>query len=282
MRQITFALNFCRENFDKIKYAPRNYFLGLKIFFNVKNWKDYYLDCKHKIKEKFITYKLKNNLKIITRANTKDRDIFTEIFFGNEYFTNGLVLPEKAVVFDIGAHIGVFSVFIAEKAGKVFSFEPVPENFNLLKQNIELNQLQNKVFPFNFAVSDKKETKNFFLHSFNTGGNSFYRRAGKGMKKSIDVQITTLKEIFESNKLERCDLMKVDIEGGEYTLVFNLAEETLNKIKLIVIECHRFRKKSEPEELVAFLEKKGFEIKKKRKSYGMLLILAENKNNKIY
>ncbi|PIN99119.1 MAG: hypothetical protein COT90_01185 [Candidatus Diapherotrites archaeon CG10_big_fil_rev_8_21_14_0_10_31_34] len=161
MKPIRFAVCLFKETFDKIKQKLKDYFLGLNIFLTVENWKEYYFDCKNKSKEKFITYNLKSGLKIITRTKTKDRDIFAEIFFGNEYFTKDLVLSEKAVVFDVGAHIGIFSVFISQKAEKVFSFEPVLENFNLLKQNIELNKLENKVFPFNSAVSNKKEKKVF-------------------------------------------------------------------------------------------------------------------------
>ena len=225
---------------------------------------------------------MKNKLNFITRTNTKDRDIFTEVVFGNEYFAKNLVLGKKAVVFDIGAHIGAFSVFISPKAEKVFSFEPVKENYNLLLQNIKLNNLENKVFPFNSAVSSRKETKKFFLHSTNTGANSFYQRTGKGMLKSVEVQTTTLKEVFERNKIEKCDLMKIDIEGEEYDLLFNLSDELFKKIKFIVMECHRFKKEFNPEKLIGFLEKKGFEIKRKRNSFGMVLVLAENKNHNIY
>ncbi|PIN99120.1 MAG: hypothetical protein COT90_01190, partial [Candidatus Diapherotrites archaeon CG10_big_fil_rev_8_21_14_0_10_31_34] len=99
------------------------------------------------------------------------------------------------------------------------------------------------------------------------------------MLKSIEVQTTVLKEIFESNKIEKCDLMKIDIEGGEYPLLYDLEESIFSKIKLIAMECHKLdEKQNNPKKLIDFLQKKGFEIKKKRKSFGMLLILAENTN----
>ncbi len=275
-RTVVFAVNFLRETSDKIKNNARNYFLGFKIFLNVKNWKDYYFDCKKKAEKKFIVYDLKNGLKIITRSKTKDRDIFSEIFFGNEYFFNEFKLPEKAVVFDVGAHIGVFSVFVSNKAQKIFAFEPAPENFELLKKNIELNRLESKVFAFNSAVSSRKGTQKFFLYSFNSGGNSFFQLQGTGMKKSIEVLTITLKEVFEKHKIKECDLMKVDIEGEEFDLFYNMPEKTLKKIKRIVMECHPFNE-NKPEKLVEFLKQKGFKIKKQRKSFGMLLILAENK-----
>src|SRR3989344_5029290 len=66
-------------------------------------------------------------------------------------------LKDGDVFFDIGANVGFYSLLAAEiigKDGKVFSFEPLPENFKYLKKHIEINNYKN-IFPFETAISDK-------------------------------------------------------------------------------------------------------------------------------
>ena len=70
-----------------------------------------------------------------------------------------------STVLDLGAHHGYFSLLAARwvgKEGKVYAFEPAPENFQILKKNIEFNQFTN-VLPVNKAVSDTDKPMPFFL-----------------------------------------------------------------------------------------------------------------------
>ena len=61
------------------------------------------------------------------------------------------------IVIDLGAHIGVFSVYAAlYGAEKVYAYEPLKENYDLLVKNIAVNNLQDKIIPIQKAVTDKK------------------------------------------------------------------------------------------------------------------------------
>ena len=62
---------------------------------------------------------------------------------------------EEAIFFDVGANIGVYSLYAASMKAKVYSFEPEAQNYALLNRNIELNRLQNRVTAFNFALNRK-------------------------------------------------------------------------------------------------------------------------------
>lgn len=135
-------------------------------------------------------------------------------------------------------------------------YEPIPENYKLMLKNIELNNLNKKIFPFNLAVSNKKETIKMFL-SHDTTGHSTVKKE----EKYLEVQTTTIKEIFDKNKIERCDLLKIDIEGGEYEILYNLSDAYFKMINKICMEVHDIDDSANNlKNLVPFLESKGFEL----------------------
>jgi len=269
MNPFCFAFRLLRQAIVTAAIKFRNIFFAAKVVLFVKNRKDYFYDIYCKNKKGKIIYEVKDK-KYLTRAKTKDRDIFAEIVLGNEYFTNEIELNEKSVVFDVGAQAGIFSVFISDKAGKVFSFEPVPQNFELLEENIRLNVLEKKVKTFNLAVSGKKGKEKIFLSENNSGGHSVY---GKG--KFVEAQTITLKDVFEENKLEECDLLKMDVEGAEYDIFYSLEEKYVRKIKRIAMECHKIdSEKKNTAFLVKFLRTKGFKVKERKSLYNFTVILA--------
>ncbi len=271
MRPIIFAFQLIRQWIFVFSIKLRNIFFAVKVLFEVKNWKEYFKDIYFEPKEKFIIYQTKDKLQYITRPKTKDRDIFVEITLGNEYFIDEIKLAENSVVLDIGAQIGVFSVFISKKVGKIFSFEPVLGNFELLKKNIELNKLENKIKAFNFAVSAKNGKQKVFLSENNSGGHSIY---GKG--KFVEAETKNLEQIFNENKIQKCDLIKMDVEGAEYDVLYSSTEETFNKIERIVFECHEIdKKKKNPKKMIIFLESKGFKVKSKSQSNNFPVLFAE-------
>ena len=72
-------------------------------------------------------------------------------------------VQEGDVVVDVGAHIGYFSLLASERVGDegyVYSFEPVPRNYERLMRNLKVNQVEN-VKAYNLGLSDKSETLSF-------------------------------------------------------------------------------------------------------------------------
>ncbi|MBU2101092.1 FkbM family methyltransferase [Candidatus Micrarchaeota archaeon] len=270
MNPLRFIFQLFRQCLVTLAIKARNVFFALKVVLRVKNWKEYFYDIYDKNKKRKIIYELSNGTKYVTRSKTKDRDIFVEIVLGNEYFTDQIKLNKTSVVFDIGAQIGIFSVFIAGKARKIFSFEPVPENFELLEENIKLNGLEEKVKTFNLAVSSKKGKEKIFLNSNNSGGHSIF---GKG--SFIEVNSVDLKEIFEENRIEECDLLKIDVEGAEYNILYALPEKFFQRIKQIVMECHEIDLKQKNfHSMIVFLESKGFKVKYRKSLYNFPVLFA--------
>lgn len=245
----------------KIKYCFKfkDLYLAPIAVENIINWPDYFIDFLSMTRKKMIVFKMKNSLKYLVRANTWDRGVITRIHLADEYNINQLSLSPESTVIDIGAHIGIFSVFVSKKAKKIFAFEPVSENFDLLKQNIQLNNLEDKINIFNVAVSDKKETLKIYLSKINTAGHSIY----KNSDEYTYAQTVTLQEIFDKNSIEICDLLKIDTEGSEYKILFGLPQNYFKRIKRIHLEHHKIistDKRYTRDYLKRLLEDKGFNI----------------------
>jgi FkbM family methyltransferase len=134
------------------------------------------------------------------------------------------------VVLDIGANIGYYTLIAARKVGvegRVYAFEPELANFELLRKNVKLNNYRNVVLEKK-AVSNKNGTSKLYVDHTSTGGHSLTQKSNM----SIQVETVTVDSYFE--KMERIDLIKMDIEGAE-TLVIQGMSDVLNKNKHLKI-----------------------------------------------
>jgi len=248
-----------------------------KIIKRIKNFHEYFFARFNLTKKKLVMLKMRNGLNYILRAKTVDVFLFTEVALENTYLLESIEFPENATIIDLGAHIGFFSVHASNKAKKIFAFEPVPENFELLKKNIELNKLENKIIPFNLALSDKTGKEKIFLAKNHSGGHSIYgcekkdtqnefisqfiTSKGFSEKNFVEVNSITLNEVFKKNEINHCDLLKLDIEGAEYNVFYGLPDSCFNKIQRITMECHDIDKqKNNMVSLIDFLKSKGFKV----------------------
>ena len=223
--------------------------LVFKAINQIDNWGDYLGDHLN-LKRGFIIYNIKGK-RIKTRAGTTDKNIITEIVLTDKYFPEWLRLENDGVVIDLGAHIGIFSVMVNRK---VYAIEPNKENFGLLSENIKLNH--NNITPIKLAISDKngKETLWNGVHS---ARNSLTRIE---TENSEVVNTMTLKHFFDKNKIKKCDLLKIDVEGAEYKILYSTPDSIFNKIKRIVMEIHPIEGKSK-QELVEFIKSKNFDVR---------------------
>ncbi len=130
-------------------------------------------------------------------------------------------LSPAAVVVDVGANIGYYSLLAAAmvgELGKVFSFEPDPENFNLLEKNLQLN-----TFPWVNAVaaalSDSDSDGQLYLNNNNYGDHQIYDD-GSG-RSSRAIRLLQGNDYF-NDKINHIDVLKVDTQGAEYRVIKGL------------------------------------------------------------
>lgn len=138
-------------------------------------------------------------------------------------------VKEDGIVFDIGANVGLYSLLLAEKAKKVFSFEPFPRNIEYLSKIITINNLKNvTIVPC--AISDHTD-----LFAFETGDNCALGRISDAGKQPV-VAISCDAFVKKFNYLP--DLMKIDVEGAE-VLVLQGARKIISEHKpTILLSTH--------------------------------------------
>jgi len=188
--------------------------------------------------EDFRTAKFRNGLKMNVRVGTPDISILHEVLLGGAYASTERLIqqaPQPCSVIDLGANIGAFTVrcAIASSNVYVYSYEPGPQNANLLKRNVEINPfLQERVHIFQEAAAKETGTAYWQFDECNPGGSSLTLSV-----KGIAVQTRSFKEI-----LARCEypiaLVKIDIEGSEYELITSTNKETWENIPAILTEVH--------------------------------------------
>ena len=169
------------------------------------------------------------------------------------------VVEQGMNAIDVGANIGISTVVIAKKIeerGKLFSFEPVPEYFNVLEQNISSNGLEN-VKAFQIAVSSQVGKADLYENGLSSSIVS-----KEGAKKFV-VSITTIDRFLSEEKVERIDLINMDCEGSELLVLYG-AEETLqrNEVKIFCEIHHDFLRHlgQSVQDIVKYLQKLGFEV----------------------
>ena len=132
-------------------------------------------------------------------------------------------------VFDIGANSGYYTLLASRyvgRTGSVFSFEPLPHNLAILRDQIRLNGANNvTVVPA--AVSDREGTARFSPGQSPLMG----RLTATG---EIEVETVTVDGIVQGGVARAPQVMKIDVEGSE-ELVLNGASDTLQRIRPIIL-----------------------------------------------
>jgi FkbM family methyltransferase len=136
------------------------------------------------------------------------------------------------VILDIGANVGLFTLYAKDSASRIVSVEPTPSHQHLFEkiagkyENVELVKA---------ALSNKDEDINFYICNYNSTCNSLVEREGDVLK----VEGLTFNSLLKKNNLEHVDFCKIDIEGSE---MIAITEENLkpvyDKIDRMFIEVH--------------------------------------------
>lgn len=173
-----------------------------------------------------------SGLSIAYKEFTGELGNIKTVFFDED---EDLPLPEKgAVVLDVGANIGLFTLFLVHKYGRsrfseIHLFEPNPDTFERLKRNLAANGLEDLCRAHRLALSDRAGT--------------VYMEAPRGYSVlstisdagTVPVECKTLDAWRAETGPESVDLFKVDVEGHEMPLLRG-APETLRRSRHLFIE----------------------------------------------
>ncbi len=266
------VIRFYRGDFQKgepLLIRPRN---GQP--FMVSRWSDRWMTDKIIAGGQIITdnkYIIEDN--VYLRQGTSDTFIYKEIFVDKCYQNYTAGLDGNSLVIDIGAHIGLFDLYINSKCRQIFAYEAQPDNFFLAQKNIASYGAGN-ISLFQKAVWSSSGQKVFLgvEQAGQTGEYAIFpdeRTAEDGFA----AETISLADIFVTNKIIACDLLKVDIEGAEYEVLMKAPDNIFDKIGRICLEYHPdLTGRQTVASLKDFLIDRGFqtEIKKINGLTGLL------------
>jgi amino acid adenylation domain-containing protein/FkbM family methyltransferase len=229
-------------------------------------------------------YRLPNNLEIVHHNRSETDVVFKEVFEDGGYLRHGVTILDGDCVFDIGANIGLFTLFVHQQCRnpRVFSFEPIPPTFELLETNIKLHGLNAKPYQcgissetrmaeFTFypeasatsgmyadAVEEEKITRAFIGNQGELGSYADELLEGRFAGVTYKCQLRTVSELIRENGIEQIDLLKVDVEKSELDVLEGIDAEDWSKIRQIVMEVHDSGGRLEA--VTAMLKQHGFEF----------------------
>jgi amino acid adenylation domain-containing protein/FkbM family methyltransferase len=236
-------------------------------------------------------YKLPNHM-AVAQLNKHETDyIYEEIFERQAYLRHGIMIGEGDCVFDVGANIGLFVLFVDQmcKTAKVYAFEPNPFAFDILSMNASLYASGTKLF--NCGLSNERKRASFTFFPGFSLLSGFYadrqvekevvktfmlnqQKAGKadmaellehadGMlderfsSTTFPTQLRTLSSVMEEEGIECIDLLKINVEKSELDVLNGIKDVDWKKIKQIVLEVDV---KENLHAILSLLERQGYDF----------------------
>jgi FkbM family methyltransferase len=146
------------------------------------------------------------------------------------------------IAYDVGANIGYVTLMLTKAVGpqgRVLAFEPLPQNLERLKANLELNSVTDRVSVMRAAVGDRTGQTQFSVHE-STGMGKVVGSAGRAeqYRETIDVDLIDLDTFVFDKGHPVPDLIKVDIEGGEVLALPGMMRVLTTNRPLLFLELH--------------------------------------------
>ncbi|AQS67067.1 hypothetical protein B1H29_09165 [Streptomyces pactum] len=210
---------------------------------------------------------------LVASGNHTETDfVYQEVFERREYLRNGITLPPGACVFDVGAHIGLFTLAVARSFpdAVIHAFEPIPDLFRLLELNTRIHGADVRLFPY--GLGEKEDTATFTYYpglSIMSGrfGDTAQERGvveayvrndplatglgTPGSEADLDVLLTerlrheevvcrlrTLSDVIRESAVDRVDLLKIDAEKSELEVLDGIDDAHWPLIRQLTIEAH--------------------------------------------
>jgi FkbM family methyltransferase len=228
---------------------------------NHRNWLGYYIYKIFQSGKNGFTFRTRGGITIAVARRMMST--YKECFFDETYFKGfpkRKLIPSGATVIDIGANVGYFSLSVLSKfpGARVIAFEPMPANFKLLSQYQSENSTLNFTV-INEAVSGEAGTLTLHYDAKDDFTTAASINSSGDQPDTELVRTTTLQNIISTYGISRIDLLKLDCEGSEYSILYQTPASSLQMIRAIAIETHQSDKPNENHEsLIQFLNQNGF------------------------
>jgi amino acid adenylation domain-containing protein/FkbM family methyltransferase len=244
-------------------------------------------------------HELPNGLSVVHQNKNETDYLYDEIFVKKSYSLYGIDLPRGAVVFDVGANIGIFSLYVAThcEGARIFAFEPLVPIYENLALNAELYGGGIETFPI--GLSDREESRTFSYYprySMMSGAHAYAkpedevkvvkrylerREAGGSAEAGAllahadellasrfqaelhECRLRRLGDVIREQGVTRIDLLKIDVQRAEMDVLRGLDEGDFQIIDQVVMEVHAAlgeESETRVEELRALLGARGYQV----------------------
>lgn len=181
----------------------------------------------------------------------------------NHNIYDGIVTEDDKIILDCGANCGLFALHVLPVAKKIICVEPTPEHMALQKNLVAQGLKQLKSPPIviheESAVNSYTGKVNFHRCGINTTMNSLHHQ---NREAAFQVNCYTLADLLDKYELDRVDLAKIDIEGGEdIAITTDLLKACNGRIKKVFIELHPGTRESQ-DRFTKIFEDAGFSVKR--------------------
>ncbi len=211
-------------------------------------------------------YRLPNRVEVFHNNRNETEFIYNQIFEQEVYTRHGVRLREGACVFDVGANIGLFTLYVYDRCGadaRVYSFEPMPATYEKLRDNVTLYGLGARTY--NCGLGARAGEARFVFYPRWTASSGAYADAaeeaaalraflsnqgaevapfteelvaGRYEGQEVICPLRTVSEVIREEGIERIDLLKLDVEKSEEDVLAGVEEGDWPKIEQVVIEVH--------------------------------------------
>lgn len=218
---------------------------------------------------------LPNGLIVAHQNSIQTNILYSEIFEAAIYLRHGITLNDGDCVFDVGANIGMFTLFAHQRWRnmRIFAFEPSPPTYAILRANAGLYGMNAELFNCGLAAQPGEAVFRYYPHmsgmsgffadthidrdafttmvldqrqpNQNTGDQALPRQELQQFTSELfaesqeyTCQLRTLSEIIDAYQIERIDLLKIDAEKSEVDILAGIAPEHWARIRQFVLEVH--------------------------------------------
>ncbi|MFN9372343.1 MAG: amino acid adenylation domain-containing protein [Planctomycetaceae bacterium] len=231
---------------------------------------------------------LPNGLIVSHRNKSETEFVYDEVFRDECYLRHGIEIPPRGVVFDVGANIGLFTLFVRQRHPDcvIHAFEPVPPLFENLRVNSLLyggpthlhrcglsnvrEEAEFTWYPHNTVISgrfanldeEREVVKSVLRQQSGTTAPSEQLLdelvADRLRSEQFTCELRPLSEILAETGVTRIDLLKIDVEKSEWLVLGGIAPTDWPRIRQVVIEVHD--EAGRLEQVVALLREQKFEV----------------------
>ena len=222
-------------------------------------------------------HRLPNGLAVLEQNRNETDYLYREIFAEGAYLRHGLTLPENPCIMDVGANIGMFTIYVKQlrPGARVYAFEPIAPIFETLSLNTELYAPDTQLFPYGLSFEESAQTFSYyprytmmsglaeyadpegevevvkrFLHNVESRGDGEAGEAGEMLDHADELlagrfeareyegRLRRLSDVIDEQGIERIDLLKVDVQRAEADVLRGLDDRHWPLVEQVVMEVH--------------------------------------------